>query len=367
MVIQKLIVHLIEKQADSGQSSLSLSDENISASPALERFVDELNKTYNSKATKVFGSFIEPDSQSSEDDNDQPDNMKMLLATYLENQSLENQSLENPDLKNPDLKNQGLEKQAGFIEYTHQAMSLLKHYIDQASKATGGYMIFIHYTLFGSDFMLIAMLNNQLGVSVNKKLEINNIDYLDINKLHLAARIDLTQWQDEPESGRYISMIRAKESHKLSEYFRKFIGSDETIDSKQETTELFTAVNQFCDNQIENDEKKSQFKQKAAEFCIDQADRGQNVLLNDFSNYVADAEIDDFMNYVKSEQFSLAKEISPNKSVIRRFNKLSGRNAQVSITINEEALGETVIFDAEKETLTITDLPATLKAQLLNH
>ena len=352
MVIQKLIVHLIEKQADSGQSSLSLSDESIAASPALERFVDELNKTYNSKATKVFGSFIESDSQSSEDDNDQPDNMKILLATYLENQSLKNQSLEN---------------QTGFIEYTHQAMSLLKHYIDQASKATGGYMIFIHYTLFGSDFMLIAMLNNQLGVSVNKKLEINNIDYLDINKLHLAARIDLTQWQDEPESGRYISMIRAKESHKLSEYFRKFIGSDETIDSKQETTELFTAVNQFCDNQIENDERKSQFKQKAAEFCIDQADKGQNVLLNDFSNYVADAEIDDFMNYVNSEQFSLAKEISPNKSVIRRFNKLSGRNALVSITINEEALGETVIFDAEKETLTITDLPATLKAQLLNH
>ena len=349
MVIQKLIVHLIEKQADSGQSSLSLSDESIAASPALEMFLDALNKTYNSKATKVFGSFIEPDSQSSEDDNDQPDNMKMLLVTYLENKSLENK------------------KQAGFIEYTHQAMSLLKHYIDQASKATGGYMIFIHYTLFGSDFMLIAMLNNQLGVSVNKKLEINTIDYRDINKLHLAARIDLTQWQDEPESGRYISMIRAKESHKLSEYFRKFIGSDETIDSKQETTELFTAVNQFCDNQIENDEKKSQFKQKAAEFCIDQADRGQNVLLNDFSNYVADAEIDDFMNYVKSEQFSLAKEISPNKSVIRRFNKLSGRNAQVSITINEEALGETVIFDAEKETLTITDLPATLKAQLLNH
>jgi len=38
----------------------------------------------------------------------------------------------------------------------------------------------------------------------------------------------------------------------------------------------------------------------------------------------------------------------------------------VSITINEEALGDTVIYDADKETLTLSDLPATLKAQLLS-
>jgi len=338
MVIQELVVHLIEKQADSGPSNLSLSHESIAASSALEAFLDELNKVYNSKPTKVFGSFIEEDASVS--------SMKTLLSTYLEQK--------------------GSGEQNSFIDYTQQGMALLKHYIDQASKATGGYMVYVHYSLFGSDYMLISMLNNVPGVSVNNKLEINNIDYLDISKLHLAARIDLTQWQEELESGRYISMIRAKESHKLSEYFRKFIGSDETIDSRQETSELFTAVGQFCDNELSDDEKKSQFKQKAAEYCLDQAEKGQNVVLKDFSDYVAEGAVDDFMNYVHSEQFELANEISPNKSVIRRFNKLSGRNAQVSITINEEALGDSVIFDAEKETLTISDLPATLKAQLLN-
>lgn len=337
MVIHELVVHLIEKQVDSGPSHLSLSHETISSSAMLEMFVDELNKIYNSKATKAFGSFIKPEAGSEET----VDTMYNLLTRYTE-------------------------KQSTFIDYSQQSMGLLKDSIDQASKATGGYVVFVHYSIFGSDFMLIAMLNKVPGVSVNNKLEINNIDYLDINKLHLAARIDITQWQDEPDSGRYISMIRTKESHKLSEYFRQFIGSDEIIDSKKETSELFTAVSQFCDNKLDSDEKKSLFKQKAAEFCIDQADKGQNVVLKDFSTYVTEGEVDDFMNYVKSEQFELAKEISPNKSVIRRFNKLSGRNAVLSITINEEALGGAVIFDAEQETLTITDVPATLKAQLLN-
>jgi len=347
MVIREFIVHLIEKQVDSSASSLSLSNESISSSSGLERFLDDLNKAYNSKSNKVFGSFLaaihadDGKKNAIEELDDSVDNMETLLKAYLQ-------------------------KQTNFVEYSHQAMALLKYYIEQASKATGGYVIFINYTLFGSDFILIAMLNNAPGISVDSSLEINNVDYLDISKLHLAARIDLTQWQEESESGRYISMIRARESHKLSEYFRKFIGSDETIDSKHETSELLTAVNQFCDNNIVDDEKKSNFKHKAAEYCIEQADKGQNVVLKDFSNYAAEGAVDDFMNYVNSQQFDLKREISPNKAIIRRFNKLSGRNARVSITIDEEALGDSVIFDADKETLTISDLPATLKAQLLN-
>ena len=354
MVIKELIVHLIEKQADTRFSNLSLSREPVVTSSAtssgtLERFLDELNKIYNSRATKVFGAFTEQETAGAQKtagasdtgtESDEEKSMKIILETYLE-------------------------QQGSFVDYSHQAMNLLKHYIEQAGKATGGYVVFAHYTLFGSDFMLIAMLNNVSGIAVDDKLEINNIDYLDISKLHLAARIDLTQWQEDKTSKRYISMVRTKESHKLSEYFRQFIGSDEISDSKKETSELFTAIGQFCDNKFDKDEEKSEFKQKASDYCLDQAEKGQNVNLNDFSNYVAEGAVEDFMKYVNSEQFALNTEVSPNKSVIRRFNKITGRNAQMSITINEEALGDSVIYDADKETLTLTDLPAALKAQLL--
>lgn len=351
MIIRDIVVHLIEKQVDSGPSNLSLSQKSIAPSPTLEHFLEALNKVYNSKPSKVFGSFI--DAQN--------------------NQRVKSDSNDGAELKddesitsNKALLLSFLEEKINFLDYSHQSMNSLKHYIDQASKATGGYIVFVHYTLFGSDFMLIVMLNNVAGIAVDNDLGINNIDYLDISKLHLAARIDLTLWQEDPQSGRYISMIRGKESNKLSEYFRLFIGSDETIDSKHETSELLTAVNQYCEDNIHDDEQKSQFKQKSTDFCLEQADKGQNVVLKDFSGYVADSAVDDFMNYIKSEQYELNNEISPNKTVIRRFNKISGRNQQVSITINEEALGDTVIYDADKETLTFSDLPASLKKQLLS-
>ncbi len=346
MIIRDIVVHLIEKQADSGPSNLILSQESLAESATQVLFLEELNKAYNSKPSKVFGRFVEQQKHPSSESDESVNNIDMpgskeLLSSYLE-------------------------EQINFVEYTHQSMNLLKHYIDQASKATGGYMVFVNYKLFGSDFMMIVMLNNVSGVAIDSDLGINNINYLDISKLHLAARIDLSLWQDEPQSERYISMIRGKESNKLSDYFRHFIGSDETINSKHETNELLTAVSQYCEDKIQDDEQKSQFKQKSAEYCLEQAEKGQNVVIKDFSGYVADSAVDDFMNYIKSEQYELDNEISPNKTVIRRFNKISGRNQQVSITINEEALGDTVIYDAEKETLTLSDLPASLKSQLLS-
>lgn len=346
MIIRDIVVHLIDKQADSGPSNLTLSQNSMADSPTLELFLEELNKAYNSKPSKVFGRFINSNGASSaEEDSIDADN----------------------DMAgNRELLTDHLAGQINFIDYTHQSMNLLKHYIDQASKATGGYMVFVNYKLFGSDFMLIVMLNNVTGVAVDGELGITDVNYLDINKLHLAARIDLSLWQDDPQSERYISMIRGKESNKLSDYFRHFIGSDETINSKHETNELLTAVSQYCEDKIQDDEQKSQFKQKSAEYCLEQAEKGQNVNIKDFSGYVADGAVDDFMNYIKSEQFELNNEISPNKTVIRRFNKISGRNQQVSITINEEALGDTVIYDADKETLTLSDLPASLKSQLMN-
>jgi nucleoid-associated protein len=337
MVIHELVVHLIEKMADSSTAQVSISSSSISDSPVLEKFLEELNKVYNSKSNKILGGFT----SIKDDTADTPASLEQGLTAYLAHDT-------------------------DFLQFSQAAMKRLKYYIEQASKATGGYVVFIHYTLFGSEFVLIAMMNNSSGVTVNQNLEINRIDYLDISRLHLAARIDLSEWQEASDSDRYISMIRTKESHKLSEYFRKFIGSDENSNSQQETSQLFTAVNQFCDKEFSDSEEKSQFKKKAADYCLEQADKGQNVDLKDFSTYVAEGVVDDFMKYVQSEQFELNNEIAPSKTTIRRFNKITGRNAQISITLDEEALGQSVIFDPEKETLTILEVPASLKAQLLN-
>ncbi len=315
MIIHNIVLHQIDKQADSGPSVLFLNPQTLDSSAELETFLEQLNQIYNSKPSKLFGRFL-PASQETEGSTEE--NTKEVKH-------------------HPELLKKFIAKELDFLEYTQQAMNILKFYIDQASKATGGYIAFIHYTLFGNDYVFIVMLNNATAMSINAQLKLNPIEYLDLSQLHLAARIDLTMWQEEPHSERYISTIKGRESNKLSEYFKLFIAYEELIDSKKETAELLGAVSQFCTDTIDNDEGRIEFKKKASDFCLEQADKGENIKIKDFSGYMADGAVDDFMNYIKSEQIPVNNEVSPNKSMIRKFNKISGRNQQISITINEDA------------------------------
>jgi nucleoid-associated protein len=346
MVIHNAVLHSIEKPEDFSPSTLLLNDNKFHLSDILENFCDDLNQVYNSQSAKKIGCFL---------------SHKQMVEASGEQVDI-NQSL----LSSEQLLALFLKDEINFIDYTHQSMKLLKYYLDQSHLMIHGYMIFIHYTLFGHNFILMGWLHNVIGLTVDPKLSINKVNYLDLKKLDVMVRIDLSLWQNDGHSTRYISMIQDKASHQLATYFRYFIGYNDSVNTKQETSELLTAVNQYCYDNIENEEKKLEFKQKSVDFCMEQADKGLNVVLKDFSGYVAEEAVDDFMNYIQSEKYTLHNEISPNKTVVRRFNKLSGRNQQVSITINEEVLGDTVIYDENKGTLTFLELPHSLKIQLLN-
>ena len=48
--------------------------------------------------------------------------------------------------------------------------------------------------------------------------------------LHLAARINISEWQNNKQSKQYISFIKGKNGKKVSDYFRDFIGCQEGVD-----------------------------------------------------------------------------------------------------------------------------------------
>jgi len=243
-------------------------------------------------------------------------------------------------------------------------MDYLKSLMDKNGKTRGGYVVFVHYKLFGSDFLFIVILHNMSGISVDDSLELNNTQYLDTNKLHLAARIDLTEWQ-EADGARYISMIVGRESKKLTDYFRDFIGFDETVDSKKETGTLLNAVSEFCENPSFDVEQKSEIKKKALDFCAMQADAGSSVQVKDFSDYVSEAVEEDFYRHIQNENYELSPEVTPDRLMLRKYNKFSGRAGNLSISFPLDLLNNTIHYNQQSDTLTIKDIPKSLRAQLM--
>ncbi|VTM21241.1 nucleoid-associated protein NdpA [Pseudomonas aeruginosa] len=86
-----------------------------------------------------------------------------------------------------------------------------------------------------TDYLAIALLHHSEGVAVNESLEVTPSRHLDLGQLHLAARINISEWRNNKQSKQYISFIKGKGGKKVSDYFRDFIGCQEGVDSPSET------------------------------------------------------------------------------------------------------------------------------------
>jgi nucleoid-associated protein len=70
---------------------------------------------------------------------------------------------------------------------------------------------------------------------------------------------------------------------------------------------------------------------------------------------------------VESSKPDLKPDFIPHAGQIRSYVRISGRNDSLSMSFASECLGREIEYDAEKDVLTITNLPPSLKARLIKH
>jgi len=357
MKLIKLIVHAIDKTPDAGASQLNLCQQEIQGNESLIGFLSELNSNFNSKIAKTHGAFSDNSSVEAEG---------VLSAEG----SLPAEGSTSADGANPFYSGLKEYRQGNlsFLDFSHQSMKFLKSLMDKNGKTKGGYIVFSHYQLFATDFLFVVILHNQSALIIDDKLQLNPTEYLDTNSLYLAARIDLSEWQSrqaDEQNNRYISMLIARDGKKINDYFREFIGFTETVDSKKETTQLLGALSDFCQQSKVEPERKEELKKKAVDYCSQQAVTGENVQVKDFSNYVSEMAEEDFYRYLQNEEIELQDEITPDRGLLRKFNKISGRSGNLSITFPASLFNQSVFYNSDTDTLTIKNLPKTLREQLL--
>ncbi len=351
MKLIKLIVHAIDKTPDMGAGKLTLCQQEIQANDSLDTFLSDLNSNFNSKLAKTYGAFLAEPSEEPSNSSDTVQ-FQQLLNSYLN-------------------------KNLSFVEFSHQSMDCLKVLMDRNGKTKGGFIVFAHYQLFASDFLFVVILHNQSAVLIDDQLQLNQTEYLDTHSLYLAARIDLGEWQEssyksnpdspiDEQQNRYISMLIARDGKKINDYFREFIGFNETVDSKKETTDLLSALSGFVNQSRIEPEVKEELKKKAVDYCATQAETGDNVKVKDFSNYVSEMAEEDFYRYLENEKVDLNDEITPDRGLLRKYNKISGRSGNLSISFPAVLFNQSIFYDSESDTLTIKNLPKSLREQILS-
>lgn len=75
------------------------------------------------------------------------------------------------------------------------------------------------YQSLATDYLFIGLLPLNQSLKVTEGLDISATDYLDINKMDIVARIDLSSYETDKESKRYLSYIKGRVGRKVADFW----------------------------------------------------------------------------------------------------------------------------------------------------
>ena len=333
MPIRHAIIHHIDKKPDGNPAVLHISEGELADSPARDNLLADLNEAYNAKPNKAWGLFIEESGAYP---------FSRWLKDYLDGGR-------------------------DFASFSHEAVEHLQRLMEESNLATGGHVLFAHYQHGMTDYLTIALLHHSEGVAVGEALDVETAKYLDVSQLHLAARINLSEWRNNSQSRQYISCLKGKQGRRASEYFRDFIGCQEGIDGASETRTLLKAFSDFVESE---DLAEDQAREKTAtlvDYATAQAKLGEAITLEELSGLLDEERPKSFADFIRNKDYGLSPEIPPDKRTLNQFRRFTGRTEGLSISFESHLLGSKVEFDKARDVLIIRNLPTQLKDQIKRH
>ena len=330
MPIRHCIVHLIDKKPDGSPAVLHARDSELAASQAMENLLADLNESYNAKQGKAWGLFHEESGAYP---------FSGWLKAYLDGEQ-------------------------DFTAFSRQAVAHLQKLMEESNLSTGGHVLFAHYQQGMTDYLAIALLHHSEGVAVTEALDVTPAKHLDLGQLHLAARINLSEWQNNQQSKQYISFIKGKNGKKVSDYFRDFIGCQEGVDAPSETRTLLKAFSDFVESEDLAEEKAREKTEALVDYATSQAKLGEPITLEELSGLIDEERPRAFFEHIRNKDYGMAPEFPADKRTLSQFQRFTGRAEGLSISFEAHLLGSQVEYDEEHDTLIIRQLPSQLKDQL---
>lgn len=326
-----IILHSINYSSE-GVLECTKREGELPISPSIEQFLTKIHSTYQSKTNKAFAYFPT--------ESDQPQVFQGALK-------------------------QEIAGEMDFVSFSHLAVDCLLAELQKQDFAEQGILLISKYTWTASDYLLIALLQNNESVSVNENLELTTSQHLETSKIQLITRIDLSLLARSPESNRYLSFIKGRVGRQVSDFFLDFMGAREGFDAKVQNQVLMKAVEEFCDKEALPVEKKQEVREVAFDYCKEQLKQGEDIELATLSEQMQESPKleGSFYDFV-SEDYQLEKNFPADRSVMRKLTKYVGSGGGVSISFDQKHFGERIQYDAHSDTLTIKGIPPNLREQL---
>lgn len=330
MPVLHSVIHKIDKKPDGSPAVLFLGAAEQVESQARDNLVQQFNESYNATTGKAWGFFHHESGAHP---------LSGWLAKYLAGGS-------------------------DFLEFSTIAVEHLTKLMEESNLTTGGHALFCHYQQGLTDYLIIALVQETEAVTMTEELHLMTVKRLDLDHIRLAARINLSEWKNNPQSRQYISYLKGKQGRKVSEYFRDFIGCQEGIDGPGETRTLLKAFSDFVESEDLGEESAREKSDTLVSYAMAQAKMGEPITLDELSEVLDDDQPKAFAEFIRDKDYGLSASIPPDKKTLNKFRRFTGRADGLSISFEQHLLGSKVEFDEAGGTLTLRGLPRQLTDQL---
>ncbi|USD66074.1 nucleoid-associated protein YejK [Vibrio sp. SCSIO 43136] len=325
--LSNVILHQLVKN-DQEELEVHFRESALEHNGSTENLVAELHRVFNSKAGKGFGSF----SSDSE--------FKGWLQEFRQGEK-------------------------NFYEFSQDSARRLKTELAKYPFADEGILVLAEYQSLATEYLFIGVLPSNQSLKVTEGLDISATDYLDISKMDIAARIDLSFYQSDPDSNRYLTFIKGRVGRKVSDFFLDFLQAEVGLDSKQQNQILMQAVEDFCTDSKLEKEDALEYRKQVADYCNEQIKSGDEVEVRELSHELpSSSDGTSFFDYTQEQGYELEESFPGDRTAVRKLTKYVGAGGGVSVNFDALLLGERIFYDPETDTLTIKGTPPNLREQL---
>lgn len=256
-----------------------------------------------------------------------------------------------------------------FHDFTQMTIDLARILEGEMNKGGGkaakpNYIVFFHHTTNEKSFFTVITLLETKGFTL-ENLSFQKIERLDLDRLHLAARIRLHDWNDEISKDKYISFRIGKNSE-MRDYFQEFIGCEEFTAAKVETKSLVEAIKKCCfDIYGDESDKVHEILDLAGSYCKDSKDEEGKISIISLGKHLFPDNDGYLLRIAQDEPYGLSERVSINNRGLQALRRFHGRNKKMSISFDSDLIqSRKVFYDEKKGSLTFYELPKDLKTSL---
>ncbi|MCL4410372.1 MAG: nucleoid-associated protein YejK [Gammaproteobacteria bacterium] len=343
LTVTASIVHEIYQDPD-GNYGVRFSPATLQNDPEVVSLLGELSQVYNAKPTKGYASFVSADDP--------------MYADARER----NEPIPEPEF--PQLLAGWLSSSTTFVELSQQVARLLQQQLSNYAVGEAGFLLLADYEESGDRFLLVGYLPVRDGVMVQPDLSVHKAAQLDVGKVQLAARINLTEYQAQADDLYYVSFLKGRTGRKAGEFFLDFLGCVERVNSKASTQQLVNTVQAMIAGAELEPERAQEVRKEVYEYCGEQWQQGEQVQLHSLDQRLVEQGAPSLKNFAEQKGVAMPEAFPADKASLRSLMKFQGQGGGLSVAFEQKLLGGRVEYDAQTDTLTIVGTPPNLRDQL---